>query len=133
MNLVDSSAWISYYRSGGSEKLKNLIKDVISIDHVVVNGVIVVEVLSGISKEGEFQKVRSDFGGFHFESLSDADFFEASALGSSLRRKGVTVPATDLIIATSALKAGHTLYHLDNHFDLIAKHAPLKVRNLSSI
>lgn len=133
MILVDSSAWVAYYRPEGSEGLKNLIKEVITADLVAVNGIIVVEILSGISKELEFNKVASDFKGFHSLSLSEESFFEASSLGSSLRRKGVTVPSTDLIIAASAIKNNAMLHHLDSHFDLIAEHTPLEVRNLSNL
>lgn len=133
MILVDSSVWIAYYRPEGGKELKNVIKEAIANDFVAVNGIIAVEVLSGISKEGEFKKVKSDLSGFHSIPLPDESFFLASSLGSSLRRKGVTVPATDLIIAASAIKTKYTLYHLDNHFDLIAKHSPLKVRNLSNL
>lgn len=130
MILVDSSVWIDYYRPEGIEGLKNIVKEAISSDLVAVNGVIIVEVLSGISKEAQFRQVGSDFKGFHYLSLSEEDFFEASSLGSSLRKKGVTVPPTDLVIAASAMKAGNTLYHLDSHFDLIAEHTSLKVGNL---
>ncbi|MFQ5902009.1 MAG: PIN domain nuclease [Thermodesulfobacteriota bacterium] len=133
MILVDSSVWIAYYRPEGSEGLKNVIKEAISSDLVSVNGIIIVEVLSGISKKGEFKKVRSDFRGFHLISLSNESFFEVSSLGSSLRRKGVTVPSTDLIIAASAVRTRSTLYHLDSHFDLMAEHTPLEVRNLINL
>jgi predicted nucleic acid-binding protein len=133
MILVDSSVWIAYYRPEGSVGLKNVIKEAIFNDLVSVNGIIIVEVLSGISKVGEFKKVRSDFRGFHHLSLPEEDFFEASSLGSSLRREGVTVPSTDLIIALSAIKAKNSLYHLDNHFDLIAEHSPLEVKNLTNL
>jgi len=132
MILVDSSAWIAYYRPDGSERLKNIIKRAISSDLVAINGIIIVEVLSGISKEGELKKVRSDFRGFHYLSLLEETFFDASSLGSSLRKKGITVPATDLIIAVSAIKAMGTLYHLDSHFDLMAEHIPLRGKNLTN-
>lgn len=133
MILVDSSVWIAYYRPEGSAGLKNVIKEAILNDLVSVNGIVVVEVLSGISKVGEFKKVSSDFKGFHHLSLPEEDFFEASSLGSSLRREGVTVPSTVLIIALSAIKAQSTLYHLDSHFDLIARHTPLEVKNITNL
>ena len=110
--------------------LINLMKEAITSDHVVVNGMIVVEVLSGISKQSEFKKVESAFKGFHFVTVSEEDYYSASLLGSSLRRNGISVPSTDLIIAASAIKGDHTLLHLDHHFDLIAKHSSLKSINL---
>lgn len=133
MILVDSSVWIPYYRADGTKGIQDIVKKTISLDLVAVNGIIIVEILSGISKKTEFNKVSSDFKGFHYISLSMNDFFEASSLGSSLRSKGLTIPATDLMIAISAIKNENILYHLDSHFDLIAKHTSLKSTNLSTL
>jgi predicted nucleic acid-binding protein len=133
MILVDSSVWISYFRKDGSEKLKELIKTAIFHDEVVVNGIIIVEVLSGISRKRDFELVRDDFKGFHYIDLTERDFFEASAMGSKLRSKGISVPSTDLIIATSAIAHGVTLYHIDKHFDLISSHFSLRAKNLRNL
>ena len=46
-------------------------------------------------------------------------------MGRKLRTLGVTVPATDLIIASSARLADVELLHFDGHFELIAEHLPL--------
>lgn len=132
MILVDSSVWIPYYRPEGSKKLKDIIKEVIQSDLVAVNGIVIAEILSGISKENDFKKVGSHFKGFHYLALSEDDFFEASLLGSFLRKKGITVPTTDLIISASSIKSESVLYHLDSHFDLISKHTALKVKNLTN-
>lgn len=129
MILIDSSVWIYYYRPTGPEKIKETIKEAIASDLVAINGIILVEILSGISKKEDFKKVSSDFKGFHLLPLNEEIFMEASALGSSLRRKGITIPATDLIIASSALKAECSLCHIDFHFDTIATHVSLKATN----
>lgn len=133
MILVDSSVWIYYYRPSGPEKIKETIKEAISSDLVAINGIISVEILSGISKKEDFNKVSSDFKGFHFLSLDEEIFVDASALGSSLRRKGITIPATDLIIASSAIKADCTIYHIDSHFDTLADHVSLKAINFKKL
>ncbi|NOX20371.1 MAG: PIN domain nuclease [Nitrospirae bacterium] len=130
MILVDSSVWISYFRADGSEKIRSIIKDAIYNDLVAVNGIIIVEVLSGISRKNEYEKVKSDFKGFHFLNLSEKDFLDASLIGTNLRKKGITIPPTDLIIAASSINNGAILYHLDKHFDLISKHTKLQCKNL---
>ncbi|RMG71225.1 MAG: PIN domain nuclease [Nitrospirae bacterium] len=126
MILVDSSVFIEYYRADGSDKIKDVIKEAIYHDLVAINGIIMVEVLSGISHKSDFEKVKSDFKGFHFLPLSEKEFIDASLLGSKLRAKGKTVPSTDLIIASSAINNDAVLYHLDKHFDIIAKYSSLK-------
>ena len=44
-----------------------------------------------------------------------------------LRRKAITVPDTDILIAASALVAAATVVHADLHFDLMAPHCGLRV------
>jgi hypothetical protein len=130
MILVDSSVWISYYRPEGRRRLKEVVKEAISHNLVATNGIIIVEVLNGISREQDYRRVKSHLEGFHYLPLTEEDFYEASLLGSSLRRNGVSIPPTDIIIAFSAIKGNAMLYHLDNHFELIARHIPLKTRML---
>ncbi|ODS33223.1 MAG: nucleic acid-binding protein contains PIN domain protein [Candidatus Scalindua rubra] len=129
MILVDSSIWVCYYRAEGEEKIKKTIKEAISNDLIAINGIIMVEILSGISRKEEYKKVESDFLGFHILPLDEKAFLDASELGSSLRREGIRVPSTDLIIAASAISYGHILYHMDSHFDLVSKHTKLEAKN----
>jgi len=133
MILVDSSVWICYYKANGDAKIKQIMVDVIDKDLVAINGIIIVEVLSGISRKKEFEKVRGDFKGFHILPMQDEVFLKAAVMGSELRREGITVPSTDLIIAASAINSKSILYHIDNHFDMIAEHTNLKVGNLSKL
>jgi len=130
MILVDSSVWIYYYHPSGPIKIQELIKEAIFNDLVAINGIIVVEILSGISKDSEYRAVESDFKGFHMLEITGDIFSKAASTGSFLRKRGITVPATDLIIAATAIENSAILYHIDKHFDLIAKHTKLKLKNL---
>jgi predicted nucleic acid-binding protein len=53
-------------------------------------------------------------------------------MGFSLRRKAITIPATDLIIAASAIRAGAVLYHVDGHYDMLSRYYGLKAKNLGA-
>lgn len=130
MILVDSSAWISYYRSSGIKEVQKMLQKLIYDDMVAVNGIIMVEVLSGISSEDDFKDVESDFDGFHLLDLDKKVFLKASSMGASLRRQGITIPSTDLVIAASAVQNNCVLYHIDKHFDILSRHAGLKAKNL---
>ena len=109
MILVDSSAWIEFYRPSGDQRVASTVAKVIEEDMVCTNGI---------------------FRAFHWLKFGHNDFDLASKMGFDLRRGGVTVPATDLIIAASAIHADATVYHLDSHFDQIAKNARLKAVHL---
>ncbi len=130
MFLVDSSIWIAYYRPGVVKKIEDLIKEIILADLVTINGIVITEVLSGISKRKEYNMVLNDFRGFHYLEMTEDIFFDASLLGSSLRKKGISIPPADLIIASSAIKHRCTIYHMDSHFDTISKNTKLEVKNL---
>jgi predicted nucleic acid-binding protein len=50
----------------------------------------------------------------------------------NLRRKGVTVPYTDIMIAACAEKAEATILHADSHFDLISREIGVNVESYVS-
>ena len=54
-------------------------------------------------------------------------------LAFKLRRKGVTVPNTDILIAACALSENCILMHADNHFDLITRHVNINIESYVSI
>jgi predicted nucleic acid-binding protein len=121
MIVVDSSALIEYYRAQGNAAVRSAVARAIAADEVAVNGIIRVEILGFAPTEAERRRLVSDFEAFHTLPLGDADFDLAAGLGFALRRRGQTVPATDLIIAASAIRAGAALLHVDAHFERIAE------------
>lgn len=133
MILVDSSAFIEFYRPDGNKEVRDAVAEVISADQIAVNGIIQVEVVSFARGSRAFQQLTSDFQAFHWLELTKKVFAKASTLGNELRTIGITIPATDLIIASSAILANAELYQLDRHFDTIAEHShQLRTRNLVS-
>ncbi|MDD5307721.1 MAG: PIN domain-containing protein [Deltaproteobacteria bacterium] len=131
MILVDSSAFIEFYRPGGIVRARQAVARAIADDEAAVNGVIMAEVLSFAPGADAFARLERDFAAFRWLDLARAEFELACRLGRDLRGKGVSVPATDLVIAASAIRAGAVLYHLDRHYDLVAKASELKARNLT--
>ena len=124
MILVDSSAWIEYYRNKGNSTIQDLVTDSIRNDETAVNGIITVEI-AGFARDNETDKVLADFSAFHQLELSPQVFAQAVSICADLRHSGTTVPATDAIIAASALVHRAEVIHLDHHFAEIAKRFPL--------
>jgi predicted nucleic acid-binding protein len=131
MIVADSSALIEYYRRGGSPTVQEAVAAAISEDALAFNGIIFVEVVGFAADERERQALLASFGAFHRLALDDADFDLAASIGFDLRRRGRTVPATDLIIAACAIRARAELLHVDDHFDEIAGVSSLAARNPS--
>ncbi|HVR10074.1 MAG TPA: PIN domain-containing protein [Thermoanaerobaculia bacterium] len=131
MILADSSALIEYFRRGGSPAVQQAVAAAITDDALAFNGVVFVEVVGFAADERERQALLTSFGAFHRLTLEDRDFDLAASIGFDLRRRGRTVPATDLIIAACAIHAQAELLHVDDHFDEIAKVSQLRSRNPS--
>lgn len=87
---------------------------------------IVVEVLQGAATPEEHHDLREDFAGYHWLDVNRETAERAARMGIDLHRRGHIVPATDLLIAATALEHGYHPWHLDEHFERIARVAPLK-------
>jgi hypothetical protein len=124
--LVDSSIWIDAWRSRPDPEVVALLDEWIREDRVATTPVIRVELLSGAAHEPEFRRISDHVGFFHTLDTGHAVTSLAARTGFDLRRRGYTVPTPDLMIAAAAMHAGCRLAHRDDHFDLIARHTPLK-------
>jgi predicted nucleic acid-binding protein len=131
MIVVDSSALIEYFRRGGSPAVQEAVAAAISDDLLAFNGIILVEVVGFAADERERRALLASFNAFHRLPLEDGDFDLAASIGFDLRRRGRTVPATDLIIAASAIRARAELLHVDDHFADISGVSALVSRNPS--
>jgi predicted nucleic acid-binding protein len=129
--VADSSALIEYFRRGGSPAVQDAVAAVIADDELAFNGIIFVEVVGFAADARERRALRASFAAFRWLALEDGDFDLAADIGFDLRRRGQTVPATDLIIAACAIRAGAELLHVDDHFAEIAKVSGLTSRNPS--
>jgi predicted nucleic acid-binding protein len=130
--LADSSALIEYYRRHGAREVQQAVAEAIDRDELAVNGIIYVEVVGFAASERELQALIEDFRAFHRLPLDDGDFELAATLGFDLRRRGRTVPATDLIIAANAIRAQAEILHVDDHFEEIAKVSSLSCRKVGT-
>lgn len=132
MILLDSSVLLEYYRPVGDTAVRSAVAEAIAADRAAVNGIVQVEILAFAAGEEEHRLLAADFRAFHHLDLGLEEFDLACDLGFTLRRGGVTVPATDLIVAASAISSRAELYHVDGHFDRIAEVSELESRRLGS-
>lgn len=130
MIVLDTSVLIEYYRPSGDAQVRAAVAEAIGDDAVAVNGILQVELLAFAAGEKERRTLAEDLQAFHWLELGREQFDLACDLGFTLRRGGVTIPATDLIIAASAITAQSALFHADGHFDRIAEVSDLDQRHL---
>ena len=123
--LVDSSIWIAHLIHPTSAS--------IALDHLVttqraaINAVIRLELLTGARDETQYAELEETLQGLHALPVSDVVWKRAERLRFELRKSGHLIPVPDVLIAASALVYRCELFHLDRHFDLIARSTPLRL------
>jgi predicted nucleic acid-binding protein len=116
--LVDTSIWIEYFNrpeSKAGARLEKLIKE----GDVCSAGVILTELLQGAKIEKEFNAILESFIVLPFLNTTIDTWIRAGKISFSLRRKGITIPTTDLIIASLAMEHGCSVFTIDPHFEKI--------------
>ncbi len=115
--LVDTSAWIEFFR--GTAGAADTVAKVIESGRAYVCGVIYFELLQGM-KAGENPVP-------FIELLKALNFIETTAdmwiragnISAGLRKTGVTIPMSDLLIGAAAIEHGLYVLTHDEHFSSI--------------
>ena len=127
--LVDTSVWIFALRKDFVPPIKERIGELLK-DHVVlINGMTKLEILGGVKTKKEFERLKTRLDSLYEVGINSMVWQIAYKIAFELRRKGITVPYTDILIAACALKSGAVLIHADRHFDLMAPHIRLDVES----
>lgn len=124
--LIDSSLWIPTLRNDGPKNLKLRVRDWVLEDRVAITSIVKVELISGATSDQDLASLLDQLRGLSSILLSEDQFEEAGRIGFELKKRGMTVPAADLIIAMAASVGGLTLVHADKHFEDIRMVLPIK-------
>ncbi|VAX35206.1 hypothetical protein MNBD_UNCLBAC01-228 [hydrothermal vent metagenome] len=124
--LIDTSVWINAISKKADEKLKMIFETLLLEQRVATTPLIKMELLGGTLDKKEFFHLSEELQALHQLDFTPKIWNYASELGFSLRRKGLKIPNTDLLLAATTLIYRCPLWHQDKHFELIAKHYPLK-------
>jgi predicted nucleic acid-binding protein len=123
--FIDTSVWIPYFRDGGS-KNGDFIDELIDENRVYINGIVLAELLTGARSPAEIDRLSLALAGLKFVPSDRDSFQSAGRNGFALKRKGVSVPLSDIIIATDCIDHSLVLIEADRHYAAIAAHLPLK-------
>ena len=115
--LVDSSAWISYLRSGEGT-LSTFLEGLLDDNLAALCGLVLTEVRQGLRahEQGEVLELFETLP--YFETTRD-DYERAGALLAGLQRQGLTIPTPDGIIAALCLEHDLELLEFDKHYEYI--------------
>ncbi|MSP25895.1 MAG: PIN domain-containing protein [Myxococcales bacterium] len=117
MVLVDTSAWIDFFRGSGSCAAP--VDALLVSGEAALCGPIVTELRRGFGSPAERRRVMSLLDACHDLPEPARLWQEAGDLGYAIRRRGATVKSLDLLIATYALAAAVPLLTRDADFRII--------------
>jgi tRNA(fMet)-specific endonuclease VapC len=114
MILVDTSAWIDFFR--GRDPLASAVDRALQHNDAAFCGPIETELRRGLATARERKKVLPLLRGCHFLPQPNDLWIAAGELGFALRRRGVSPKTMDLLIATYALSHSVGLLTADKDF-----------------
>ena len=120
MKLVDTSAWIEQLRRDGDPTVRERVESLLQTGDASWCSIVRLELWNGARGDREHMVLREMEREIACLEIVPPVWDKAVALARSAREKGITVPASDLLVAACARHHGVAVEHSDNHFDLIA-------------
>jgi predicted nucleic acid-binding protein len=116
--LIDTCIWVPFFSRKASLH-KAAVGELLDDDRATIIGPILSEILVGIRKQEEADWVASALEGAQYLDLAWDDWRAAASLGRQLSSGGISLPLSDLCLASTALRSQALLYSIDPHFDRI--------------
>ena len=112
--LVDTSVWIEFFKSKSSigDRLEALLVE----DSVWSCGVVMFELLQGVKSEAEKSVILDTLSNLSYVEMSQSLWQKSATLAASLKKKGVTLPLSDIFISVIAVENDLRVFTLDKHF-----------------
>ncbi len=118
--LVDTSAWVEALRRDGDPDVRAAVKTALLEGRAYLCDIVRLELWVGARGKDEQRMLRDLEQELATASTGTSVWSAAAQMARSCRRRGITVPATDLLIAACADQNDLGLLHHDTHFDQIA-------------
>jgi predicted nucleic acid-binding protein len=119
--VVDTSFWIDAWRGDVDEAEKQLVAELWRSGGSVLPQIVWLELYVGLRSPEERNYLTDLRAVSHWEVLSEEDGMAAEKLADLLRKKGVVLAATDLLVLTVAHRLRLPLVHHDDDFVRVLK------------
>lgn len=121
MVLIDTSAWIHFLRPNGAREVRERVEAALQAGTARSCAFVRLELWNGAGGARE-KRVLRDLGRDVPDLVIDSEVWQAAYdLARRCRNAGVSVPATDLLIAACARHHDAPIEHDDADFELIAQ------------
>lgn len=115
MTLIDTSSWIEALRKDGDPAVRGRVQVLLQTGDASWCDPVRVELWHGVRGPAEQKMMQQLDADVTLLPITDSVWAKACELARRSRAKGLTVPATDLIIAACAWAHGVPIEHRDNH------------------
>ena len=119
MVLIDSSAWVHYFRYRGDARVRDRVVSLLRKDEAAWCAMIRLELWNGVGSEGDRTMLREHEPWLHDLPITDLVWENACLLASECRKSGKTAPASNVLIAACARHYELALEYTDRHFDFL--------------
>lgn len=128
MTLVDTSVWVDRMRDRDTPQVAALETLLARGEVFCTCGLVVTEVLQGITNQKAYLQTKADFESLDWFDLNRSTFQLGVAIYRELRRHGLTVRGTiDCLIAAVVVENKLRLLATDRDYVNIDKHYPLRL------
>jgi predicted nucleic acid-binding protein len=116
--IADTTVWIEFFRDEKS-LISIHLQGLLRTGQVALTGMVLAEILQGIRGAREAAMVKKSLESLFFFKMNREEWQMAGEMSASLRRKSITIPLSDILIASVALNQGCEVFTTDPHFDSI--------------
>ena len=115
--LADTSVWIEFFKKESEigDKLSSLLAE----GSVTICGIVIFELLQGIKSDKEKSIILNAISELPYIEMNKALWEKSATLSSTLRKKGIVIPLSDILIAAISLEYDLSIFTLDKHFENI--------------
>jgi predicted nucleic acid-binding protein len=122
--LIDTSAWVEAMRRRGDAATRNEVYAALRTGRARFCDLVRLELWNGIGGDAEWKWLTELEQSLETVPTDDRIWAEARRLARETRRQGLSLPATDLLIAACSRVHGLETLHRDTHFDRLAAAIP---------
>ncbi len=119
--VIDTSCWIEAMRERGDEPTRRRVGALLESGAARFTDMVRLELCNGLGGADQRRFLRQLEELVETVPTTPAAWSEARTLAELARRRGVSVPATDLLVFAVARVHGLELLHRDAHFDRLAE------------
>lgn len=112
--LVDTSVLIDFLKD--KQPNAEAVIALINSKRICTTGIIMAELLQGTRNANEETYVAQLLDGIPVIEVTSSLWMKAGRISCSLRRKGVTLPLSDIAVAALAIEHNLSVFTLDGHF-----------------